>query len=586
MLARWFPHVRHLVWLVTTLNRQKRFTPALDSSDNSTMPDLAEPQVRAIVDAMDWISPPEGWAVTNDVSETALENYRTNHLALAITQPDLSLLLPNLLPETRWLFARDGFLTARTTDGHWLSGCSLPRRAADSVLRRLDVIGGVACFLAPSHAAQVQVALDRMATSQALIVVYNNWESLLFQLACCDSSIDIQRHRLWFAVGHEWPAMLANLFRTRDGLAIPTQFIRTPLTDESLTQALIPAAEKVFAAATTAQNHTAAQWREKWISRPSPENLLVVAPSGFRLWNHAPASLLQAAQRSPLSIHHLDLDDPASASIAALARAAAGCDALFVADLSRAQLPGVINDNLPITSWITRPHCPPYDAHHPQDCLLLADGDWLQCAQGAGWPKERLAVASWPTMQAVCEPEQPPHLAIIADTRSLETPVDQLEHSSHHILYEVIRTELLAEPFKLGTNPRAYLQAKMRTNGIFDKGFNYPIFDELLESVYMQGIVQRLKAADIPIRIHGKGWDGSNAVRSLPDLLRAAGRATALAHVWGMKHRHPIDALSRPVLRCDNDLIYKARRLLRASPKEISKSTDLHAFFSRWGAHQ
>src|SRR4051812_28336614 len=99
----------------------------------------------------------------------AAENFNANRAALRATQP-LSLDLRD--PPDEWVFARDGSLTAReqrvsfTVDAApsnpWLAGCSVPMLAAKEVLKTLNVTGPVACFLAPSHAAQVRVALDRM----------------------------------------------------------------------------------------------------------------------------------------------------------------------------------------------------------------------------------------------------------------------------------------------------------------------------------------------------------------------------------------------------------------------------------------
>src|SRR6202035_5470454 len=102
-----------------------------------------------------------------------------------------------------WVYARDGSLTARDSTG-WVSGCSLPLRAAQAMLQQLTVTGVVACFLSPVHGAQVRAALDKLDASQAVIALMPEMRDLRIALGCFDFSDDIQRHRLWFAWGENW----------------------------------------------------------------------------------------------------------------------------------------------------------------------------------------------------------------------------------------------------------------------------------------------------------------------------------------------------------------------------------------------
>src|SRR5437879_5066281 len=98
----------------------------------------------------------------------ARRNFQANLLALQGRQPELAAAVVGDLPEAEWVLARDGSLTARV-EGAWWSGCSLPRRAALSLLEKMDLKAMVTCFLSPTHAGQVRVTLDRLSEAQALI---------------------------------------------------------------------------------------------------------------------------------------------------------------------------------------------------------------------------------------------------------------------------------------------------------------------------------------------------------------------------------------------------------------------------------
>src|SRR5689334_17236670 len=86
--------------------------------------------------------------------------------------------------EWTWLFGRDGALTTKDVAGHWLSGCSVPRLAAESILESVEVTGTVACFLRPTHAQQVRFVLDKLTPRRALIVVLPDEAEYWTMLAC------------------------------------------------------------------------------------------------------------------------------------------------------------------------------------------------------------------------------------------------------------------------------------------------------------------------------------------------------------------------------------------------------------------
>src|SRR5688572_31309578 len=105
--------------------------------------------------------------LTTAAHQEAIANWQRNVEALAKTQPHLA---PGKPAETiEWVYARDGALSARIGDAWW-SGCSVPLATARAMLRTLRV-GGTACFLCPSHAAEVLVALETVAANQAVVVI-------------------------------------------------------------------------------------------------------------------------------------------------------------------------------------------------------------------------------------------------------------------------------------------------------------------------------------------------------------------------------------------------------------------------------
>src|SRR3954471_5526676 len=98
----------------------------------------------------------------------AAGNWHRNLAAITATQSDLAKSIAGI--EVEWLFARDGTLSA-IEDGKWWGGCSVPGRAAEELLRTLDITNAVACFLNPSHPAQLALALGRIRPEQAVIAL-------------------------------------------------------------------------------------------------------------------------------------------------------------------------------------------------------------------------------------------------------------------------------------------------------------------------------------------------------------------------------------------------------------------------------
>jgi hypothetical protein len=494
--------------------------------------------------------------------QQAARHWAGNLRALVQTQPHWAQSLAGMPAGIEWVYARDGSLTGRDANG-WLAGCSLPLRAAAAMLRNLKVDGVVACSLAPSHGAQIQAALDKLDAAQAVIALLPELSELRIALGCFDFSQAIERHRLWLVAGPEWETQFKSLFDQQPGLPTPTQFIRAATVADEVIDRLIPLAQRIISQVTTERIHQAASLvAERSARTTSAGTLGIAARSQFRLWNNAGTALadLFAATAGAYPYRHLDLDDPACASGLALARLAGQCDAIVTVDLPRCGLGAMVGADVPLVTWLTTPAVPPFAADAPRDGLILADAAWKPAALKAGWPESRLAIAAWPAL-APLAPAPPPGtapLTLIADTHDLETPKQQLTLSSHHLLWELIREELLKDPLQVDVDLDRYLAQRRKRLGISDQGFNLPLFVErLVIPAYQQGLARKLRAAGLPPRIFGAGWDNlpefrdlwAGLVRTADELRAIVQGAAALVYAWPLPHAHQLDALGRPVLR-------------------------------------
>ena len=514
-------------------------------------------------------------------SAQAIRNWAANVEALAVSQSSVIDAVGSSKPSVTWVFGRDGFLTAHDPGGQWWAGCSLPKRAGLTLLKKLSIHGVVGGLLAPSHAGQVAAALEKLSPQQAAIVIQPDIESMRVMLRCCDFSQAIGHGRLWFAIGGDWAGMLGEIFAAQPGLPTPSQFIRTLATSEELIQEIIPVAEGVFRKSNEGRAARIAQLQFPLPLTLSPgvpgaretdTRILLVAGSHFRLWDDAGAALLSTGGG-----HTLDPDDPSQASALGLALAAVDCEAVVIPHRSRADLREVLPHSMPVISWIVQPRIPAFDAEYPRDALLLADEAWLPLAQAAGWPADRLRLAGWPGIDL--PPASEKCLAMIADTFSLETPVTALESSSHHVLWEMIRADLAADPFALGTDVIGFIHRRMAKLGISEEGFDRSLFiDKLIVPAYQQGLARLLLDAGLPLKLFGDGWDELPRLRSLwqgPVVSReqfqgAVRGASALVYAWPMRYSHEIDAMNRPVLspgvRRAENWVRDARRMLSEAP--------------------
>ena len=478
----------------------------------------------------------------------AERTFSRNLQAVGQRQPLLAAAVAEVGVEVEWVLARDGSLTARSADG-WVSECSIPRRTAEAVLRKMELGAVVTCFLSPTHAAQLRVTLDRLGAAQALIAVVPDVADVRLMLGCEAFVDEIEAGRLWFAWGEDWAVRLRDLLVGNDGLPVPGQFVRTAMVEDDRMQGMIARAQEVLSREMTRRAEAV---REVFKTGVADSNLIcAVAPGGFRLWDDAGAVIADMSRAGGWRV--VDPDQPCQASPVALARAAADCGAVVAANLGRSDLSELLPKATRVITWLTGPRVPRFDPKAEADALVVADERWRPLAISAGWPADRVTVAGWPARGAAGAGAG---LGVIADTVPIVRPAFDL--SSHNVLWDTIALELANDPFAAGQDVAAYLVQLLRRAGIADGSVDARTFIErLILPAYQQGLVRRLIDAGAPVRLFGRGWGeiaefapAHQGEVSNPDALRrAVASCAALAHVWPEAWAHPIDAAGRPVLR-------------------------------------
>ena len=478
----------------------------------------------------------------------AERNFAANLGSIERCEPSLAPSVAEISVEADWVLARDGSLTARTADG-WLSGCSLPRRAAEAVLRKMELGAAVTCFLSPTHAGQLRVTLDRLTPGQALIAVVPEIDDLRLMMACDCFESEIEAGRLWFAWGEDWAERLMDLLTDNDGLPVPGQFVRTAMVEDDRVQQMIAAAQGVLSREMARRAEAVREIYKG--ATPDYDTVCAIAPGRFRLWDDAGAEIADVARTAGWRI--IDPDQPCEASPVALARAAAPCGGVVAANLGRADLGEALPKTTRVITWLTGPRVPRFDPKADGDALLVADDRWRSTAIAAGWPADKVTVAAWPTRRAE---RAGTGLGVIADTAPIARPSFDL--SSHTILWDTIAAELSGDPFAVGQDVAAYLVQWLRRAGIDEQTIDARTFIErLILPAYQQGLSARLIKAGVPVKLFGQGWDQIAEFEphhqgEVPDpdaLRRAVASCAALAHVWPDAWAHPIDAAGRPVLR-------------------------------------
>jgi len=503
-------------------------------------------------------------------------NIANNLPALAATTQEIA--LPELCNIAEFLIGRDGSLTAKDTSNQWISSSSLPFRVAQEILLKLEITVVAGCMVAPTHAAQIRAALEKLPAHQAIIAIIPSLDDVTQLLHCEDFSHEIARHRLWFAAGDNWKNALAELFQNQPGLPTPTQFIRLPLVAAEISDAVIAEAQPVFAEIhrTRHEGARAIAWRP---ARGAKRTIAVVAPSHFRLWNDkgdALRRLFDGTESQDIAIVHVDPDDPASACPLDLPRRLSRCDAIVTADIARADLPSLLSSDMPWITWLTTARVPLVASAGLHDHLLLANPT---VALQEGWPSHRVHRATWPTMVAAFSGERPQALAIVADTFSLDTPEDLNQFSSHRVLWDTLKAEISNNPFVVGTDPQAYLLNRLKQVGFAVD--NFPVVRFLSQLVYpavAQSIAAMLIHAKLPLKLYGGGWDdiatlashSAGPVSNRKQFEAVIQQPIAVVDVWPGIAAHPVRSVGVPILRLDGNgresFLRSASQILTAPP--------------------
>ena len=412
-----------------------------------------------------------------------------------------------------WTTARDGSRTARHAEGAWLAGCSLPDRAAAAMARKLEVTCGVACLVAPTHAAQVQAVLEKLRADQAVVVVLPEEGDLATFRACRDFSADEATGRLFFAAGPAWEAAAEAIYGAHPGLPVPGEFVRLAATDAATFDALRPAAERLIGRLSRQTCERVEMARRAWRATGNrPPRLLLLAADHFALWDDDGHAL----RRALADADHVAVDplDPRTSGPRAVSDAAADCDAAVAAGFSRADLRATLPDAMPLLTWCGRAEVPAADPNFSEDRLAVASEGLRRKALAAGWPAERVLVAALP-VPSRAKVSGKPTLALIADLpASLDPPAAVREFSSHRLLWEAVAEELAADPSAVGTDARRYLVSRLARLGGAAEGVPFDLFlNGLIVPVVQRTLAARLIAHGVPLRIHGSGWDAVPGLR-------------------------------------------------------------------------
>lgn len=532
-----------------------------------------------------------GPAAGGRAAEVAQSNWRGNLAELARVQPLLVQQVYELSPMVEWVFARDGALTCLDSSRRWFGGCSVPNRTAKSLLRKLELTGQTGCFLAPAHAEQLAVALDHLSPNQAVIAAFTSAGELWTALHCRNFADAIAVHRLWFLAGDDWAAQMESLLRDWPGLNPPTQLIRTGLLAEEVSKSMAAQAEAAL--------QRDAAWRSAEIQRcisssgTAGDELALICPSRFRLWNDEATILAEILQESGRGVRVIDPDDPANSSPLAVAQAARGCAAVVAANLTRPDLPRVIAPHVPLITWMTRPRVTAFDSAGAKDAVLVAEESWIAALRNAGWPDGRLAVADWPAAK-LPDRNREPLLAAVADTRPVP-PTVRFDLSSQRLLWEIIYQQIHENPLCVGGDALAYLQRCMAELSVEPATLDQRRFlEELILPLYQQTLVRRLHEAGLPICLYGKGWEqlGGFAglhrgpIESREQLLEAVAGVAGLVSLTLGDAGYAERSLCRPVVRGGvrmNDWV-RAGRTVIAAPENCPESTPCAITFDRIAA--
>jgi len=523
------------------------------------------------------ILPASGIATAAD--RLAAANFRANMAAFGLVRPEWVDRVSADPPDIEWVFARDGYLTARGSDG-WLSGCSVPLRTGRELLKLLELKGNVGCFLHPTHAGQIRACFEKVRPSQAIVAIVPDAQSLRMILHCDDFSAEIAAARLYFVSGSDWPQQLAGLFGKYSGMPLPQQFVRTALLEDADMGVLTDEAQAVISRETSSRSGRLPDIFARAAQRSRNGRVVVLAGSQFNLGDLSNIALRSAllAEKNDPSFAAFDPDYPLTASPLALAEAAAEADALVAADLFRSDLPGIVPPGTAWITWLTNGRIVSFTDQGPADSLLVADPEWLDAALKAGWPAERVQIAGWPRIVERSS-DSPGVIGVLADTRMIEVPQRVKDFSSQMLLWEMIEDELSNDPLSLGDDAQKYLRSRMDRFNIADEGFDRNLFMErLIVPAHQQGICRLIIRHGIPLSLFGCGWSdipefkdsARGPIESVHELALGVSKCHALLQVFP-GHQRGMAALPLAIIQTaglnSHQLLNAIRQALIAKPQ-------------------
>lgn len=431
-------------------------------------------------------------------AQQAAEHFRANCEALAISLA---------APDGQWLPARDGQLTAKRA-GQWVAGCSVPRRAAQQMLRALQIKGSMTCLLCPTHAGQIVALIERIDPTQGIIVLLpddSEWSTIL---SCADFSAMIRDRRLFFCVGPDWNEQLDALYAAQPGLPLPAQFVRLPITAGEICNPIIQTAQATFS---RIGERVGKQILECRSLRSTSRRLCIVAPSRFRLWHNA-GDVLRSLDMDGQSIL-IDTDTPIQSAPLAIAQAATSASGILTANLGRASLPEIVHSDTPWITWATEQTVPAFVPTSPNDQLILADASAKTSALEAGWPADRISIAGWPDAKSIGSPKQP-CIGLFMDLSDLKPPKQVEDFSSLRLIWENIAADLQADPFRLDETPQTLVRRYQRRLELPDDQLPMDLFVEsLVLPAHAIGLARALVAQQYPFKLFGRGWDAIESLR-------------------------------------------------------------------------
>jgi hypothetical protein len=520
---------------------------------------------------------PEASAPTfqTNAAQAAASVLEANMQALRTRQPDAAAAVGNVrLDGLTWLYGRDGCLTAQSADGKWWGGSSLPLQVGRALMKSLEMVGSVGCFLAPATAGQIRAALEIIENNQALIVVMPDPVSAAVAMHCEPMAEEFASGRLSLVAGSDWATQLTALLQSSPGLCVPQQYLRTGLLPEEELSAMANACNPIFSAEIGRRTERAADIRGRWKSGAS--KICVVAGQRFSLWDLAGTALAKALAAPGEEIILIDSQQPLSGSPLAIAIAAETCGGLVAADLFRSDLPGVLPDDLPWITWATKPRFAAPAAASPHDQVMLADESWRSAALAAGWTDRNISIATWPMLFELAPPRPGAAVAVIADVAMIEKPRRIADFSSQATLWDSVAQELLNDPLVLGKDIDAYFSSRLAQLSIPDSSVDRDLFRrKLILPNWYRGIARMLLKNDVPLAVFGDGWDQAGEefsacwggpIESMEQLNRAVQSAGAIIHPSPAAGTHPASALGRPVITVSG----RAQAVLRQSTQALS----------------